>query len=118
MIILSGPRSSNHNRARANMGAVENLDRSIKPRSTPSQSVCLHVGPRHQFLKPHAAAKIDNVAAPSVVATEKCAISEGEKANRASAKLAAPRENNLSAARQTSHASKRPSRTFIARARP
>ena len=49
-------------------------------------------------------AKINNVAAPSVAAIEKCAIREGENANKASAKFAAVRENSRSAARHTSPA--------------
>ena len=91
--ILSAPRRSIHNRARTNMGAVENLASSIKPSSNPSPTCLFHVGSRRQRTRAQAAAKINSVAAPSVVAIEKCAISEGEKANRASAKFAAVREN-------------------------
>ena len=58
-----------------------------------------------------------SVAAPSVAAIEKWAIREGENANKASAKFAAVRENNRSAARQTNQASSKPNTTFMARAR-
>jgi hypothetical protein len=39
-------------------------------------------------------AKINSVAAPSVAAIEKWAISEGENTNKANAKFAAVRKNN------------------------
>src|SRR6478672_8074256 len=99
------------------MGAVENFASSIRPSNDPSPDVFCQVGSRRQRTRLHAVAKINNVAAPSVAAIEKCAISKGENANSTSAKFAAVLENKRSAAHHTSPAKARPSRTFMARAR-
>ena len=54
---------------------------------------------------------------PSVVATEKCAISEGVKANSASATLAAPSEKMRRVANHSAIPRAIPSKVFIGRVR-
>src|ERR1700747_1397564 len=75
--------------ASTNMNKVENLASSKSPSTQPIMTVFLHDGFLFQLTTFHATAKISNVAAPSVVTTEKCAISAGENANNARAKFAA-----------------------------
>ena len=60
---------------------------------------------------------MNSVPMPSVVATEKCAISDGVKTNSASATLAAPSENNRRAANHNAAPSAMPSSVFMGRVR-
>ena len=107
-MILSAPRRSIHSRAEHKHGRGRKLGQEHQTQQQSEPECLFQVGCARQRTSAHAVAKINNVAAPSVAAIEKCAISEGENANRASAKFAAVRENNRSAARQTSQASNRP----------
>ena len=60
---------------------------------------------------------MNSVPMPSVVTTEKLAMSEGVKANNANATFAAPSENRRRVANQSARPRKTPSSVFMGRVR-
>src|SRR5438067_13637386 len=96
-------------------GGAENFAARNPPSARPTASVRGHDGDLRQCATATADAKHINVASPSTVASEKCAITAGENANKASATLAAPSEKRRRAVNQRSAASSRPSATVTER---
>src|SRR5206468_7617596 len=91
--------------ASATIGGAENFEISSPPSTMPNHTVSAQDGLARQRISATAVAKRSSVAAPSTVASEKCAMSGDENANSASATSAPPSEHIRRALAHTIHAS-------------
>src|SRR5436309_6007664 len=90
--------------AKSAIGGAENFEVSRPPSTAPRRKVAGHDGRERHRTSTAAVAKRNSAIAPSTVAIEKCAMSGGEKTNRASARFAPPSENIRRAVVHSSHA--------------